>query len=69
MKKISNTLLICFLLTIKLAAQQPNVETKNKGVIHQNPTEKGLKDYYKNYFPIGVAVAPRHFDDTLLLLS
>lgn len=25
---------------------------------------KGLKDYYKNYFPIGVAVAPRMMSDT-----
>jgi endo-1,4-beta-xylanase len=24
---------------------------------------KGLKDYYKSYFPIGVAVAPRHLED------
>ena len=23
------------------------------------PAEKGLKDYYKNYFPVGVAVSPR----------
>jgi len=26
-------------------------------------TTKGLKDYYKKYFPIGVAVAPRMMDD------
>ncbi len=32
-------------------------------VLIQNPNEKGLKDYYKNYFPIGVAVAPQLFDD------
>ena len=25
-------------------------------------SEKGLKDYYKNYFPIGVAVSPRLMD-------
>lgn len=24
------------------------------------PPEKGLKDYYKDYFPIGAAVAPRN---------
>ena len=24
---------------------------------------KGLKDYYESYFPIGVAVAPRHLED------
>jgi endo-1,4-beta-xylanase len=28
-------------------------------VLPQPMAEKGLKDYYKNYFPIGVAVAPR----------
>lgn len=26
----------------------------------QTNTEKGLKDYYKDYFPIGVAVAPKN---------
>lgn len=25
--------------------------------------KKGLKDYYKNFFPIGVAVTPRHLND------
>ncbi len=28
----------------------------------QNTPEKGLKDYYKNYFPVGVAVNPRMMD-------
>ncbi|MCU0392311.1 MAG: endo-1,4-beta-xylanase [Thermoflexibacter sp.] len=28
-------------------------------VFSQTPNAKGLKDYYKDYFPIGVAVAPR----------
>ena len=51
MKKITTTLLICFLLTIKLAAQ--------------TTPEKGLKDYYKNYFPIGVAVTPKLLEDSL----
>jgi len=27
-------------------------------------TNKGLKDYYKNYFPIGVAITPRHLQDS-----
>lgn len=26
--------------------------------------EKGLKDHYKDYFPIGVAVTPRHLQDS-----
>jgi endo-1,4-beta-xylanase len=33
--------------------------------------EKGLKDYYKDYFPIGVAVSPRNLQttDTTLILQ
>ncbi len=65
MKKISKSLLIYILLTIKLAAQQPIAETKTKEVLNQKPTEKGLKDYYKKYFPIGVAVSPKLLEDTL----
>lgn len=30
----------------------------------QSPVKKGLKDYYKNYFPIGVAVSPRSLKDS-----
>ncbi|MFD2871723.1 endo-1,4-beta-xylanase [Mucilaginibacter ximonensis] len=30
----------------------------------QPPVKKGLKDYYKNYFPIGVAVSPRSLKDS-----
>src|SRR5687767_7975264 len=30
----------------------------SKPEINQNP-QKGLKDYYASYFPIGVAVSPR----------
>ena len=65
MKKISNIFFICFLLAIKLAAQQPIAKTQSMGVLNQNSTEKGLKDYYKNYFPIGVAVSPKLLEDTL----
>lgn len=28
------------------------------------PKAKGLKDYYRNYFPIGVAITPRDLDGT-----
>ena len=31
---------------------------------HKSPDEKGLKDYYKSYFPIGVAVTPRQLQDS-----
>lgn len=30
----------------------------------QTKDTKGLKDYYKNYFPIGVAITPRHLLDS-----
>lgn len=60
MKKTTITLFFSLCLIIKLVAQQPLLE---KPVLIQNPNEKGLKDYYKNYFPIGVAVAPQLFDD------
>lgn len=36
-------------------------QTRRSGSSEKNKTEnpKGLKDYYKNYFPIGVAVSPQ----------
>ena len=48
----SITIVICFLLLFiaKLHAQ--------------SPVKKGLKDYYKDYFPIGVAVSPRSLTDS-----
>ncbi|HWB94079.1 MAG TPA: endo-1,4-beta-xylanase [Puia sp.] len=38
---------------------------------HFKENSKGLKDYYKNYFPIGVAVAPRdlHGDEARMILQ
>ncbi|HXD76710.1 MAG TPA: endo-1,4-beta-xylanase [Puia sp.] len=38
---------------------------------HAGEDGKGLKDYYKNYFPIGAAVAPRdlHGDEAELILQ
>lgn len=41
--------LLCIIMNGTLRAQQTQ--------------SKGLKDYYKNYFPIGVAVSPRSLDD------
>ena len=52
--KNKNYILIAVLFySIKLYSQEPVSPV----------SEKGLKDYYKSYFPIGVAVAPRLFDD------
>ncbi|MDP4291136.1 MAG: endo-1,4-beta-xylanase [Bacteroidota bacterium] len=35
----------------------PGIAQNNTPVV---PSEKGLKDYYKDYFPIGVAVSPQN---------
>jgi endo-1,4-beta-xylanase len=35
----------------------PGCSSSNKSTV--NSTERGLKDYYENYFPVGVAVSPR----------
>ncbi len=48
---ISITVLFAALLPLKLLAQHPD-------------DSKGLKDYYKSYFPIGVAVTPRQLQDS-----
>ncbi len=39
--------------------------------LQQTKNDKGLKDYYKNYFPIGVAVTPRNLsgDEAQLILK
>ncbi|MRG48048.1 1,4-beta-xylanase [Chitinophaga sp. SYP-B3965] len=33
-------------------------------VTNAQHADKGLKDYYKNYFPVGVAITPRHLQDS-----
>ncbi|MGE5521869.1 MAG: endo-1,4-beta-xylanase [Candidatus Dadabacteria bacterium] len=44
--------------------------SSSKKVVQQNTT-KGLKDYYKGYFPIGVAVSPRslHGMDSAVIVN
>ena len=49
MKKYSKIIFFFYCLPSFLLAQSQN-------------SDKGLKDYYKNYFPIGVAVNPRMLD-------
>ena len=34
----------------------------NKSVANEADTVKGLKDFYKDYFPVGVAVAPNSLE-------
>jgi len=54
--KIKLSFLVCglalFFISGNLSAQQPKED------------KKGLKDYYKNFFPIGVAVTPRQLEDS-----
>ena len=47
------------------------IRSKSKIVINKIPDTKGLKDYYKDYFPIGVAVSPRALktDEAQLILQ
>ena len=44
---------------------------KSKKLQTESTSTKGLKDYYKNYFPIGVAVAPSNLagDEAKLILQ
>jgi endo-1,4-beta-xylanase len=53
--KITPTALIALSLLLTQCSRHTTVQT-NTAV----PAKKGLKDYYKDYFPIGVAVSLRH---------
>lgn len=58
--KLSRSLSICFLLLITINAQAQRAKSSH---------QQGLKDVYKKYFPIGVAVALRnlHGDEAQLI--
>lgn len=45
--------------------------SSGKSASSKSKTSKGLKDYYKGYFPMGVAVTPRtlHGDDSALIVN
>lgn len=58
MKKNLFPLILCILCVVKSVTQTPQPVSDIK-----KPIEKGLKDYYKDYFPIGVAVNPRMMDE------
>ena len=68
-KKIDRRVLsfLLMLLTIIFSAASSFSQTKKSDV----SKEKGLKDYYKDYFPVGVAVSPRTFkgDEAELVLT
>lgn len=55
------------IILISIAALSCNAQKAATGLA----ANKGLKDYYKNYFPIGVAVGPRNLsgDDAQLILQ
>lgn len=52
LRKISFTLLVIMLGTIFICVAQ------KKGKSSVSDSDKGLKDYYKDYFAVGVAIAP-----------
>lgn len=60
-------------VTILIAFNQfrPKTEIKDSLQSFTSPNEKGLKDYFGKYFPIGVAVSPRalHTDEAQLILK
>ncbi|RZL99286.1 MAG: hypothetical protein EOO88_59780 [Pedobacter sp.] len=53
-----STLLFCFLFALL------NLIADYSGAQRINDQQKGLKDYYKNFFPIGVAVTPQQLKDS-----
>ena len=77
MRKIffaSSCLLSCFILLngckMRIDGQR-TAQTKTTSQTESLPDEKGLKDFYKDYFPIGVAVNPRDLrsDEAKLILQ
>lgn len=70
MKK--NFLLVAFsILVIFLIKCSSSKKTKNEIASASIDSTKGLKDYYKNYFPIGVSVGPQDLsgDEAKLILK
>jgi len=68
--KITTSFLLCFVLLLFIQCEiiaQPSKKPKTQN----KNTEKGLKDYYKKYFPIGVAVGPYNLkgDEANLILK
>ena len=58
---------ICTICTLAAFSQC----TSNKATTGTSASEKGLKDYYKDYFMMGAAVTPRslHGDDSALIVQ
>lgn len=63
-RKLTSFILTLFILLLTYSCEKVNAEA-NDFYIETNPDSvKGLKDFYKDYFPIGVAVAPSSLSGT-----
>ncbi|MDT0685330.1 endo-1,4-beta-xylanase [Autumnicola psychrophila] len=65
MKNIYNNINLLLICTIFFVGCKSNSEENEKVVAttsEEQEQEKGLKDYYSEYFPVGVAVAPNSFE-------
>lgn len=60
-----------FIIAFSVVASLCYCSSTGKSMGSKPGTVKGLKDYYKDYFPIGVAVAPRmlHGEDSALIVN
>lgn len=56
---------LCVALT-QFSCTTPKENNAERADVEMTDTAKGLKDYYKSYFPIGVAVSPRSLKDTTM---
>lgn len=61
--RIENSTVIFFAF-VSLLHSGSIAQPKNQSEKRQKTTEKGLKDYYKDYFTMGVAVSPSSLMDT-----
>ncbi len=61
-KTISIGILALSLFTFSCKSNSEEKENSSSKTSLEENIEKGLKDYYEDYFPIGVAVAPNSFE-------
>lgn len=60
LNKIKTIILICFIAVfVTISCTSTDSKNKNSASSQSVSQEKGLKDFYDAYFPIGVAVSPR----------
>ncbi len=65
-----NTLKI-MLMAVAVSLMFGYCSSSGKATSSKSTSAKGLKDYYKDYFPVGVAVTPRqlHGEDSALIVT